>query len=364
MKKKKNIDAVYMRKALTLARKGAGRVSPNPMVGCVIVSDGKVVGRGFHEYFGGPHAEINALAMAGEAARNATMYITLEPCDHWGKTPPCTGAIIKAGIRRVVAAIPDPNPRTAEKGFKKLASHGIIADQGILEKEAEQLNRQYASSFGDPRTHVVVKAAMSLDGKIASRTGDSKWITGEKARKYVHRLRSRMDGILVGINTVIKDDPALTSHGQGKNPVRIIIDPGLRIPLKSKVLDSSAPTVIFHAALKAKAKLEELRKKRILLIEMPARKKDINFKQVVKKLDKMSIYKILIEGGGETVSRALKAGVVDEVMFFISPKIIGGREAKTPVEGRGVSRVADALSLKDCKVIFFGRDILVTGKTS
>jgi diaminohydroxyphosphoribosylaminopyrimidine deaminase/5-amino-6-(5-phosphoribosylamino)uracil reductase len=362
MKKTISSDRKYMDLALELALQGYGRVSPNPMVGCVIVNDGAVVGTGYHEYFGGPHAEVNALTSAGERARGATMFVTLEPCNHWGKTPPCADAILSAGIRRVVAAMPDPNPRIAGNGLKRLRENRVVVTVGVRQAAARRLNRDYIRHFARKRVpRVTLKAAMSLDGKIATRTGDSKWITGTAARDQVHRLRTAFDGILVGIHTVLKDDPALTSHGKGKNPVRVIIDPGLKIPLKSQVLDIEAPKIIIHAAQKSAPKLNLLRKKGAVLIAMHSVKGRIDFKEIVRRLIELDIYRILIEGGGETAAAALEAGVVKDVCYFLAPKIIGGRNAVTPVEGSGIVFVDHCIRIRNMKCTQVGQDIMITG---
>ena len=355
-------DKYYMRRALLLAKRGKNRTFPNPMVGSVVVKDGRIVGEGFHEYFGGPHAEINALNEAKDKSKGATLYVTLEPCNHWGKTPPRTNTIIKAGISRVVAAMKDPDPRTAGKGFKKLESRGIRVTSGILGKNAAQLNAAYINAMKQRNSHVIAKVAMSLDGKIATKTGDSKWISSPASRAFVHHLRSRVDGILVGINTVIRDNPELTSHGRGKNPVRIIIDPTLKIPLPSRVLDNRAPSIIFYSKSMYPGKEEILKNKGILLARVLILNGEINFKFIIKKLKKMAIYRVLIEGGGETLATALNAGVVDEAFFFIAPILTGGRQAITPFEGPGIAKISDSLRLKSWRVKKMGKDLLIRGK--
>lgn len=344
-----------------LAGRGKNKTFTNPMVGCVIVKDGRIAGEGFHEYFGGHHAEVNALKKAKEKSKGATLYVTLEPCNHWGKTPPCTDAIIKAGISRVVAAMKDPDPRTAGKGFEKLKNHGIKITTGVLAKNAARLNAGYINALKGRKSHVIAKAAMSLDGKIATKTGDSKWITSPAARAFAHQLRSDVDGILAGINTVIRDNPGLTSHGHGKNPVRIIIDPSLRIPVKSKVLDNQAPAIIFHGSGNRR-KEKILKNKGALLQRVLILNGVINFKLIIKKLAKMAIYRVLIEGGGETLAAALNSGVVDEVFFFIAPILIGGRQAITPFEGHGIAKIANSLHIKAWSVKKLGKDLLIKGK--
>jgi len=357
---RQNNDIAYMKLALKLASKGSKRVFPNPMVGAVIVNNGKIVGRGYHRYFGGPHAEIYALEQAGDLAKHATLYVTLEPCAHWGKTPPCSDMLIRAGIGRVVAASGDPNPKTAGKGFKKLVEHGVKVDKNLLKAEAHRQNCAYFERFSSGQPHVLVKAAMSLDGKICTRTGDSKWISGESSRKLVHELRSNRDAVIVGINTVLKDNPLLTSHGLGKNPVRVVIDPDFKIPLTAKILNSDAPTIIF-GRLKHKVKLEALNKLGVITVICP-NKNRINFKYIINILNKMSIYSLLIEGGGETIAAAFEDKVVDEIMMFLSPIIIGGREAKTPVEGFGKALVSNAINVSRLKTRRIGKDILLTAK--
>jgi diaminohydroxyphosphoribosylaminopyrimidine deaminase/5-amino-6-(5-phosphoribosylamino)uracil reductase len=351
-----------MRRALALAARAAGRTSPNPLVGALVVKDGAVVGEGCHLCAGTPHAEVHALAAAGEAARGATIYVTLEPCCHYGRTGPCADALIAAGVKKVVAAMTDPNPKISGSGFKKLRSAGITVVTGVMKREAEKLNSAYLASFKERAPFIILKAAMTLDGKIATRTGDSKWITGTDARAYVHRLRARIDAIMVGITTVLRDDPELTSHGKGRNPVRVIIDPSLKIPMKSRVLDDQAATVIVCGTMADREKMEELRRRKAIVLPVEAKGGRMDFKSIIRRLNGISLYRILIEGGGETISRALSDGIGDQVLFFISPKIIGGRDACTPVEGAGLAKVADAIHLKKWQCRRIGGDILITGE--
>ena len=351
-----------MKQALALARKGKGKTYPNPMVGCVIVLDGEIVGKGWHEYFGGAHAEVNALAASGEKSRGSTLYVTLEPCNHWGKTPPCAEAIIKAGVARVVAAMTDPNPITSNQGIRRLKKNGIAVTTGVLRQQAERLNRDYIHHIEKTLPRVTVKAAMSLDGKIAARTSDSKWITGQKAREYVHHLRSRYDAVLVGIGTVVSDDPFLTSHGKGNNPVRVVIDPALKTSPGSNVVNNESPSVIVYALPGDVKKIVSLKKKGVILIGLPKQNGRINFKTIINKLQEISLRRVFIEGGGETIASALKDEVVDDVLVFIAPRIIGGRTARTPVEGDGVAHVADSLRLDRLSVRRFGEDLLISAK--
>jgi diaminohydroxyphosphoribosylaminopyrimidine deaminase / 5-amino-6-(5-phosphoribosylamino)uracil reductase len=352
----------YMRMALSLARKGRDRVFPNPMVGCVIVNDGSIVGRGYHERFGGPHAEINALAQAGRNAKGSTLYVTLEPCNHTGKTPPCTDAIIKAGIRHVVAAALDPDTKVSGKGLRRLSKNSIRISSGLMKKEAMKLNNAYVNSRKAAKKQVIVKAAMSIDGKIATRTGDSKWISSGHSRAIVHELRSRVDAIVVGSNTVLRDNPRLTSHGVGRNPVRVVLDSHLRIPLRSRVFDGKAPTIVFFADANLQNRLAAFRKRNIITVRMPRGSNGMLLKDVIAKLRQFSLNRILIEGGGEIIASAFESGFVTDVVLFVAPKIIGGRTAKTVVEGIGVAKVRNALVLRDSRIIRVGPDWMLTAR--
>jgi len=358
------IDIRFMKLALKLAAKGRLNTFPNPMVGCLIVKNGKAAGFGFHEYFGGPHAEINALKMAGKRSSGATMYVTLEPCNHWGKTPPCTNAIINSGIKRVVVASKDPNPLVSGKGIEGLISKGIEVNYGVLANLERALNTRYRKHIiGRHKPHCIAKAAMTFDGKISTETGDSKWISSDISRRFVHKLRSEADAVIVGIGTVIKDNPLLTSHGAGNNPVRVIIDPKLNVPLSSNVLNTKqAATIVVHSVTENSNKLELLSKKGVILIRVPKIKDSINFKHIINILCKMHIYKTLIEGGGETISSAVESASINEFYMFISPKIAGGRHAKTPVEGTGIKRITDAVPIKSWKMSKIGRDFLIKAR--
>jgi diaminohydroxyphosphoribosylaminopyrimidine deaminase/5-amino-6-(5-phosphoribosylamino)uracil reductase len=350
----------YMKIALAEAVKGRNAVYPNPMVGCVVVKDTTIVAKGWHERFGGPHAEVNALKTAGAKARGADLYVTLEPCAHWGKTPPCTNAITDSGVRRVIYAMSDPNPATSCQCHSSFNKAGITYIGGVLQHEAQQLNKEYCKLFTKKhKSQVLVKAAMSLDGKIALASGDSRWITGEKARKIVHSMRAKVDGIMVGVNTVLMDNPNLTSHGVGRNPVRLIIDPDLRSPVNSNVFNSEAGTIVFFRTNKFGEKRRALKKKGVVMIQLGLLE---NIKHVVNILSKMHIYKILIEGGGETSGRAFDAGIVDEVAFFVAPKILGGRDSISPVEGTGIDRLANAVNLGPLTVQRYGKDLLIKAR--
>ena len=359
-----NEEQKWMGRAIRLAQKGIAGASPNPLVGCVIIKDGKILGEGYHEFFGGPHAEVNALKDAGKKSKNATLYVNLEPCCHWGKTPPCTDAIIKAGISKVVAAMPDPNPLVAGKGFKKLISAGITVNVGALKNEAKDLNRSFLKFASRKVPFVSLKSAMSIDGKIATCSGESKWITSEVSRKFSRRLRSEADAILVGAQTVRRDDPELTSHGSGRDPIRVVISGSGKLPAKSKIFSRAAETWLILGN-PGKDKDDDIQAgsgvRRIYLRSKNGR---MDFKDILRKLGSRGISRLLIEGGGETAANALGSGEVDEIYFFIAPVILGGRDAKTPVEGAGVKNIADAFRLKNVNVHRLGEDILVHARIS
>jgi len=345
-------DEKYIAAALELAKRAEGLTSPNPCVGAVVVKGGRIIGRGYHRRAGGPHAEIYALRQAGRKAEGATLYVSLEPCSHYGRTPPCVDSISSAGIKRVVAAMKDPNPLNNGKGIAALKRHGIKTDVGILEKRAGQLNEAFIKYITKKMPFVTVKAAQSLDGKIATRTGDSKWISGEEARKFVHHLRSKVGAIIVGSRTVLKDDPLLTarirggnekrpsSAGSKKQPLRIILCGGSKIPASARVLNSEGGEVIIAKARK---------------------NGKVGIKALLKYLAKRGITHVLIEGGGEVIASAFEAKVVDKVCFFISPKIVGGRQAVTSVEGNGIGRVSKAIEIKDATVRKLGCDFMIEG---
>lgn len=333
----------YMRLAIGLAKKAEGMTSPNPLVGAVLVKAGRVVGKGYHKKCGLPHAEVNAIRDAGPKAKGCDLYVTLEPCDHFGKTPPCTGAIIAAGIERVVIGMKDPNPINNGKGIARLKRAGIKVETGVLEEESKSINLPYIKYIKTGLPYVTLKMAQSLDGKIATSTGNSKWITSEDARAYVQRLRGKVDAVMVGANTVLKDDPSLLCKIPGaKQPARVIAGGMASIPASAK---------IFRNADKSK----------VIVAVGPEGKVDL--KDLLKKLGKMGLINILVEGGGELAASLVKRGLVDKYLFFIAPKIIGGRSAVTSVEGEGVKFVKDAVMIKDMKAVMIGRDILIEGYT-
>jgi len=363
-----NKNEVYMKKVLELAEKGRATTSPNPMVGAIIVKNGKIIASAYHRRPGALHAEAIALKRAGKRARGAELYVNLEPCAHVGRTPPCVKAIIKSGIKKVFCAMIDPNPLNNGKGKRELETSGVKVSVGILEKEARQLNKVFIKYVTRKMPFVTVKAAQSLDGKIATRSMDSKWITSEASRDYSHRLRSEMDAVLVGVNTIIRDDPVLTSR-RNKSPIKIVLDSNLRVPENSRIFSNKSPALNIVAILRKSLKdphifkkVDRFNKKGILVIACPGKNNRIDLVWLLKELAELEISRLLVEGGGDTISGFLEQGLCDRVMFFIAPKIIGGRGAVTSVEGRGVEKVSQAIKLKDIKMeAINGGDILISG---
>ena len=356
-------DQEYMRRALALAARGAGRVCPNPMVGCVIVRDGRVIGEGWHEHCGGLHAERNALKNCAEDPAGADLYVTLEPCCHWGRTPPCTDAIIERRIGRVFVGCLDPNPLVAGKGAQILRDAGIPVETGVCEEECRRLNEVFFHYITHKTPFVVLKYAMTLDGKIAARTGDSRWVTGEAARAHVHETRNRLTGIMAGIGTVLADDPLLTCRlPEGRDPVRIICDSHARTPLGSRIICSArhVPTFIAVTAWNDRAAALKRAGAHILLCEADAQGR-VSLPDLMRQLGALQLDSILLEGGAALAFSALEAGIVRKVQAYIAPKLIGGADAKTPVGGAGFARMADALPLTGLTVTRLGEDILLEG---
>ncbi|MBR3654569.1 MAG: bifunctional diaminohydroxyphosphoribosylaminopyrimidine deaminase/5-amino-6-(5-phosphoribosylamino)uracil reductase RibD [Elusimicrobia bacterium] len=358
---KKQEHKKYMQLVLDLAKKGTGYVFPNPMVGALLVKDGKIISKGYHKYFGAAHAEADAIKSSKTKVEGSTLYVNLEPCNNWGKCPPCVDLIIKSKIKTVVCAMKDPNPLTSGKSFKKLKTAGITVINGILEKQAEQLNKEYINHIKNIKPYILIKSAVSLDGKIATYMGDSKWISNEKSRKFVHKLRTKFDAILVGTNTVLKDNPMLSSRGYGKNPVRVILDEKLKIPSNYNVVDGTIPTIILYDE-KTKRIPKHFNKECIKLVSINFKQAKKDFNVIIEKLNKMALKRILIEGGGEINSSVISAKKVDEVILFIAPIIVGGRNAKTFVEGDGVKFIKDSLKFKKFEIKNFGNDIAIFAK--
>lgn len=352
----------YMRMAVELAQKGEGHTSPNPMVGCVVVKDGRIAAQGFHEQYGGYHAERNALTRCKEDVTGADLYVTLEPCCHHGKTPPCTDIIIERGIGRVFIGAMDPNPKVAGRGAQILREHGIEVETGILEKECLDINEVFMHYIVDKQPYIVMKYAMTMDGKIATATGDSKWVTGEQAREHVQLLRKRYSAIMAGIGTVLADDPMLNCRIEdGVNPVRIICDSHLRIPLESQIVKTAKEIRTIAAYVSAdETKKEALLDAGVELI-CSGEGDRVDFPGLIHKLGQMGVDSILIEGGGDIHGTVLKSGLVNRIYCYVAPKLIGGKNAKSPVEGDGFLRMKDALDIREMEIIKLGNDICITG---
>jgi len=351
-----------MRRALELAARG--RTSPNPMVGAVVVKQGKVVGEGYHSRAGYPHAEVEALRQAGNKARSADLYVNLEPCCHFGRTPPCTDAIIQAGIKRVFVGMKDPNKQVSGKGLRALKAQGIVIVSGILKKECMKLNESFVKVMQTGMPFVIMKTAMSLDGKIATRSGDARWISGELARKHVHKIRNHVDAILVGTETVLKDNPRLTCRlatGSVEHPIRIILDRRNRIPLTANVFKNSRsqPVIYVTGPDISSARQKALVARKVEILNGKFGKNGFHIKPLLKELANRDMNSILVEGGAELNASVLKAGVVDRVVAFISPMLIGGGKAPGFLGGQGVMKVNNAIKLKDLEVTKIGEDLMV-----
>lgn len=364
-----SVDAFYMNMALELAERGRGYTSPNPMVGSVVVKDFHVVGTGFHEYAGGPHAEVRALENAGELAKGATLYVTLEPCNHTGKTPPCTEKIIKSGIGRVVVAMRDPNPDVTGGGIRLLRKNGITVDVGVEEKQALRLNEMFVKYVKTKRPFVILKTASTLDGRIATRTGDSKWVTGESARNFVHSIRHAVDAIMVGIGTVHHDDPSLTTrltNIKGKDPVRIILDTRLTISENARVLnmESTAETLVITGDNISSQKKNNLEKQGIKTVASPLKDGLIDLDHLMNMLGGLGITSLLVEGGGRVAASALNSSIVDKILFFYAPKILGGDDGIPVCRGPGPEKMSDCIKIHDILIHRFDDDILIEGYTT
>lgn len=354
-------EEIFMKEALRIAKNAEGRTSPNPMVGAVIVREGKIIAEGWHRKAGTPHAEVHAINMAGELAKNSSLYVTLEPCSHFGRTPPCANKIVEAGISKVVIAMKDPNSKVAGRGIEILKSAGIEVEVGLLEEEARELNEVFLKWVTKKIPFVTAKFACSLDGKISTVGGESKWITCEESRKFSHHLRDISDAIMVGVNTVIADNPSLTTRIEnGKNPIRILVDSMARTPLDSNVIcDGQAKTVI---AVTENAPSEKIAALKNLGIEIIFAGKDekVDLKILLEELARREITSVLVEGGGTLHFSMFEKNLVDKVFAFIAPKILGGKNALTAVEGAGFQKLSDAVQLKNLTAEKIGEDILLT----
>lgn len=356
-------DEDYMRRALMLARRGEGRVSPNPMVGCVIVKEGRVIGEGWHEKCGGPHAERAALAACEESPQGGTLYVTLEPCCHWGRTPPCTDAIMENRLARVVVGCLDANPLVAGNGVQTLRTAGVAVATGVLEADCKKLNEVFFHFIQNQTPFVTLKYAMTLDGKLAAHTGDSKWVTGETARAHVHRTRNRLSAIMVGLGTVLQDDPLLTCRMEGgRDPVRIVCDSRLRIPPDCRLVRSARVSPLLIAAAERNARAEALERAGAEILLCNAVNGRVDLADLMRRLGARGIDSVLLEGGAALHFAALEAGIVHKVQAYIAPKLIGGAGAKSPVGGQGFAKMADALPLRHMTVTPLGEDFLLEGE--
>ncbi len=363
-------DKRFMQMALELAIKGEGFTSPNPMVGAVIVKDGKVVGKGYHKAAGEAHAEVNAIDDAGALARDATLYVTLEPCNHTGRTPPCTEKVVTAGIKRVVAAMNDPNSGVKGGGLDYLNTHGISITVGVCEKQAKKLNEVFIKYVRTKRPFTIIKCAATLDGRIATKTGDSRWVTGEESRQFVHQLRHAVDAIMVGMNTVEKDNPSLTTRltNRPKNfksldPTRIILDTHLRISEKAKLLrlHSDSDTILVTGPSVSNDKKARIEEGGARIIKSPVIDGLIDLDWLMDHLGSLGITSLLIEGGARVIASALTAGIVDKILFFYAPKIMGGDDGVPICKGPGVDLMHNCIPVKDIHVRRFGPDVLIEG---
>jgi diaminohydroxyphosphoribosylaminopyrimidine deaminase/5-amino-6-(5-phosphoribosylamino)uracil reductase len=357
-------DRAFIKKSLSLARRAAGRTSPNPLVGAVIVKDGMILAEGYHRKAGTPHAEVIAIKRAGKKIRGSTLYVNLEPCCHKAKrTPPCTKEIIEAGIKRVVIAMVDPNPMVSGKGIDELRSSGISIDTGIMEDEAKRLNEAYIKFITTKRPFVILKLAQSLDGRIATSKGESRWITGEKARRLVHRLRNEVDAVMVGINTVIKDNPSLDCRlRSGRNPLRIILDSRLSIPTNSRVLrHKDKKTIVVTTENADNKRIKSIIETGNRVIIVKAKNNMVDMEGLMDELGSLDIMSVMIEGGSSISASAISEGIVDKVMFFVSPMIIGGIDSVSSIGGISPILLEEAVRVRNLRIRTVGKDILLEG---
>ncbi len=359
-------NQVFMLRALELAARATGRTSPNPLVGAVVVKDGEIVGEGYHQKAGQPHAEVIALESAGENAWNATLYVTLEPCNHHGKTPPCTEAIIKSGISKVYAATLDPNPLVSGRGIERLKEAGIDVNVGLLEQEARDLNQFFFKFVTRGLPFVALKTAMTLDGKIATHTGDSRWITNEKSREYVHQLRNTFDAVMVGIGTILKDDPRLNTRlpqEDTRDPVRLIIDARLETPTTSQVLQTARQqeTIVYCLSGVDPLRIKQFQDMGAEVVIIRDRSGRVPLAEVLRDVAQRGLISVLMEAGSQINAYALEHKLVDKVYWFVAPRICGGDKAVSPVGGQGIERMSQTIDLHNVTIRTFDEDILVEG---
>jgi len=356
-----------MDSAIRLSLKGKGKTSPNPMVGALVVKNKRIIGRGYHEKAGGPHAEVVALDEAGARARGATLYVTLEPCAHFGRTPPCVDRIVASGIKHVVVGMIDPNPKNNGRGVALLRQRGIKVETGLFQERISGINEAFIKYITRRMPLVTVKVAQSLDGKIATRTGDSKWITSDRSRAYAHRIRQFYDAVMVGVNTVLRDDPRLDAWFSSRHPAKVIIDSQVSTPQNANIFSGRGQVII--ATLSSPdgqaTQNRQLLVDKAKILEVKEKGGQIDLRDLLKKLaQRFEITSVLIEGGGTLIGSLFDEGLVDKVLFFISPKIIGGKDAIGSVMGKGVSGVNRAIKVKGLSIRRFGEDILLEGRIS
>ena len=359
----KKDHAYYMNVAIKLALKAKGLTSPNPMVGAIVVKNNRIIGQGFHEKAGLPHAEVLALDEAGNNAKGATLYVTLEPCTHFGRTPPCVDRIIQSKIKEIVIGMVDPNPLNNGKGIQILNNHKVKMVVGICEEKLRSMNAAFIKYITKRMPLVTVKIAQSLDGKIATRTGESKWITSDKSRNYSHRLRQNYDAVMVGVNTIRRDNPKLDAWFARKQPVKIVIDSQLSTPQDANIFANNSKVIIVTIVPRPGQETENrsILAQKAKILEVKEKFGQINLKDMFKTLARMEITSVLVEGGGTLIGSLFDEGLVDKVLFFISPKIIGGKDAVSSVMGKGISRLDSVAMLKNLKLRRFKEDILVEG---
>jgi len=359
----KKDHAYFMNIAMKLALKAKGKTSPNPMVGALVVKNGKIVGRGYHQKAGLAHAEIIALDEAGQNSKGATLYVTFEPCVHFGRTPPCVDRIIKSRLKEVIVGMIDPNPLNNGKGIQVIKQRKIKVQVGVLEDKLKRLNEAFIKYISKRMPFVAVKVAQSLDGKIATHTGDSKWITSDKSRSYAHRIRQDYDAIMVGVNTVLRDNPKLDTWFSSKQPIKIVVDSQLSTPENANVFSAKSKVIIVTLSSRPGQETEnrKILSEKAKILEVKEKAGQVNLKDMMKKLAQLEITNILVEGGGNLIGSLFDEGLVDKILFFFSPKIIGGKEAISSVMGRGIERIEKAIKLKDVRLRRFGEDLLIEG---
>lgn len=362
-------DQFFMKKALRLAQRGRGNTSPNPLVGAVVVLGDSIVGKGYHAFVGGPHAEVNALRNAGDDASGATLYVTLEPCNHIGRTPPCTSAIVKSGISRVVVGMADPNPLVTGGGAEYLRKRGIKVDLGVLERECRLLNQAFIKHATTGLPFVTLKAAMTLDGRIATRSGESRWISNELSRRFVHHLRCSLDGVLVGIETALADDPQLTARIQTgikcRQPVRIILDSELRLPLDSRLARTARTTPVWIACAEGAPSMKkesQLRRAGVVILRLPSTNRQIDLPSLLNELGKRQVTSILVEGGSHVLGGFVERRLADDFYFFYAPKILGDPEAVPVIFGEKKESMAEAIGVHGVRIRRFGDDVMLHGR--